>query len=372
MVQDEQKWIARAEDFYRRRARTLKARRWLPEELEEEFVSECMLIEVAERRSSTDSTLPGMEPDRIRITTRALTSVRRTVRSMPWSVRSRLENESAAQPSTGTTPNAVALEDSAEWRDVRFITSLMDVVCAMHWMVWLSRKRSKPKGSGYTVRALAAVVGVPRMRTAREISTLDDWFKLLWAQVGSGEVGRIREELDRAEQEEARHFVSAADGAPVAYTRSLLSLDIAMVIRWLLQSGILPDQRTAVDLVEKAVALGLIGEGGRYLVNLERQVFGLSRGGLRDLVEDLGSLATCRQRRVSWNDLSGLQTMVSRHLLWIAQIDRRDVQDPEGSMIFRSIDSIEELLAQHPLGLQYWGTAVAQNRTVSPALRRDL
>ena len=371
-----ERWVASAEDFYRQRARALRARRWLPEELEEEFVSECLLLEVTERTEASAHEGAAPEPDRFRITTRALSAVRRSVRDVPWSVRAHLEREQTAQEEDAPaeprarSPRGPGRPDGEEWDDVRFVASLMDVVCAMHWMVWLSRQRTKPKGSGYTVRALAAMVGVPRMRAARDIAALEGWFKRVWAHVRSGDVARVRAELERAEQLEARHFPAPAARGE-ARARTPLLLDASEALGWLVRAGIAADAPAADDLLGKAVALGLVGEGGRYLVTQDRQVLGLARGGLRDWVEDLGTLATCRQRQLSWNDLSGLQAMVSRHLQWIARVESRDLKNPEDSLVLRNISSIEELLAEHPLGLQYWGTAVAQHRAVTPALRPD-
>lgn len=357
-------WTKRAQEFYRQRGRVLKARGWLPEELEEEFVAECMLIEVAERRAASDSEIPATDPDRIRITTRALTAVRRTVRVMPWSFRSRLGYDLQAQSRSEKTVADLVTSDE-RWTDIQFVASLMDVVCAMHWMVWLSRKRSKPKGTGYTVRTLAAFVGVSRMRAARTVESLDDWFKRLWDQVIAGKISRVRAEIDGAEARESNHFSAGKGNASSLYSISPLASDMNTAVDWLLRCAFLPDRTTAADLLEKSIALGLVGDSGRYLITPERGFFSLRKGGQRDWLEDLGSLATCRQRNVSWNDLAGLQTMVSRHLQWVARIEDRDLKNPSESAILFNIDLIEDMLSRHPLGLQYLGTAFAQNKVLS-------
>jgi len=365
-------WVAHATSFYSQRGRVLRARRWLPEELEEEFVAECMFIEVAERQAARDSELTTTEPDRIRITTRALSAIRRTVRTMPWSIRSRLEHEPAPQSlSEAKREFGVDAKNDQRWDNVQFVVCFMDVVCAMHWLVWLSRKRSKPKGTGYTVRTLAAVVGVSRMKAARTIAAFDDWFKRLWEQQISGEVRRVRSEIENAESLETSHFSNTEADASCSHFRSPYELNIDEVIDWLIRCAILPDLRAATDLVEKSIALGLLGENGRYLIAPDNRIFSLGQGGQRNLIEDLGSLATCRRQDMSWHDLAGLQAMISQHLQWVARVEDRDLKKPGESRILRNIETIEEILSQHPLGLQYWGTAFGQNRVVSPALRVD-
>jgi hypothetical protein len=351
-------WIESAMAFYAQRARVLKARRWLAEELEEEFVSECLMLEVAERQHGGEKE----GPDRIRITTKALSAVRRSLRSMSYSVRSKLEGEPEAEASESVRAHVEAAAESRQWDDVSFVASLMDVVCGMLWMVWLSRGRTKPKGSGYTIRSVAAMTGVPRMRAARAIAALEPWFEAIWQAILSGAVSVVRRELLQAEEREERHFRSVAETMTRTLERVSLPIERSMLCEWLLRCGLLPVASEVCRLMETAGALGLVGEGGRYMLAPDGGTLILSRQGTRTFLEDLGTIATCRQRGMSWNELVGLHATVGRLLSWVARLGAGELPPRHEAMAHEAIDELESLLSEHPLGLQFWGGAMALGR----------
>lgn len=364
VVSQEDKWVESAQAFYEQRARALKARRWLPAQLEEEFVGECLLLEVVARQEQAQFGLAEGQLDRMRITTKALTSVRRALSDMPQKVRDKIRAGEMATP--GDDPLRRHSGDESEqtnsdrlgMEDVQYIASLMDGICGMQWMIWLSNDPSKPKGSGYTLRNLAALMGVGRMTASRRIDKLAPWFETVWETVLAGEARKVADEVQHW-QEEEKYYFDARDASSISgATADLWVIDRRRVQSFFRRLQLVAGDEELEKLVTTAAALGLLGEGGRYLLTHDLRCVGIAPGAVRDFFEDLGQLITCRRRGVSWEKLIGLQAMVIHYLNWLTRLESRDLQAPENRQIIKHLEVIEQRLAMAPLGLQLWGGAM--------------
>ena len=364
----EHEWIETAQSFYGQRAKALKARRWLPAEMEEEFLGECMLLEVVERQEQANSGLYESDLDRMRITTKALTSIRRALGDVPEKVRRKIEVEQETKREDGGEREAdseereAAREKSLGWEDVQYMSELMDGVCAMQWMVWLSSDPGKPKGSGYTIRNLANLMGVGRMTASRRLESRGPWFEQIWTKLVAGETREVREELETWQREEEEHFESIASLKPGDENFGLWSIEGERMQSYLVRLGLLETEKEAQELFSTAAALGLLGEGGRYLLTHSHQIVGHAPGGVKDLLEDLGNVITTRRRGVSWEQLVGVHGMVIRYLNWLTLLESRELDTPENHVVAMSLEALEVLLAQQPLGLQRWGASLVQYR----------
>jgi hypothetical protein len=201
------------------------------------------------------------------------------------------------------------------------------------------------------------------MRAAREIAALEPWFEGIWQAIQSGAVQAVRSELQQAEEREEQHFRSVAQTMTRTLERVSLPIERSMLCDWLLRCGVMPAASEACRLMETAGALGLVGEGGRYMLAPDGGTLILSRQGTRTFLEDLGTIATCRQRGMSWNELVGLHATVGRLLSWVARLGAGELPPRHEAMAHDAIDELESLLSGHPLGLQFWGGAMALGRT---------